>query len=149
MTQFATEGAVDETLTFLSSTLKIQNENGRLDSPIEGNITWLNKYSNENDRYIFLAEDVGRYVTDGRNLYQFTDQGTPQLLIQQNSSVSAQVILLKGQYAHYNDSVTVNKKNADGSIYPLVGTATNGTLGFWLQKEGQNAGQRGHRRCNA
>lgn len=134
MAQFATEGAVDETLTFLSSTLKVQNENGSLDAPIEGDITWLNKYSNENDRYIFLAEDIGQYITDGRNLYQFTDQGTPQLQIQQNSGVMAQVILFDGKYAGYKGIATVNKKNADGTIYPLQGIATDGTLSFWLSK---------------
>lgn len=140
MTQFATEGVVDETLTFLSSTLKVRGENGALRSPLEGDIAWLNKYSNENDRYIFLAEDVGRYVTTGRNLYQFTDEGIPQLQIQQNSDVTARVIILEGEYAAYSGPVTVNKKNADGTLYPLQGIATDGTLGFWLRKEGTSDG---------
>ena len=134
MTQFATEGVVDETLTFLSTTLKVRNEDGSLSSPVEGDIAWLNKYSNQNDRYIFLAEDVGRYVTDGRNLYQFTDAGTPQLQMRQNSDVTAQVILFEGDYADYTGSVTVNKEEAGGGIYALQGNATNGTLGFWLRK---------------
>ncbi len=141
MTQFATEGAVDETLTFLSSTLKVQNEDGSLASPMEGDITWLNKYSNENNRYICLAQDVGRYVTDGRNLYQLTDEGTPQLHIRQNSGVTAQVILLDGSYTSYSGTVTVNKSSEDGNTYPLQGIATEGTLGFFLRKAGEPEGK--------
>ena len=134
MSQFATEGPVDETLTFLSNTLQIRNEDGSLTSPIEGEITWLNKYSNENDRYIFLAEDIGRYITDGRNLYQFTDEGTPQLRVQQDSDVTAKMLLLDGAYENYDGPVLVSKQNADDTIYLLQGVATDGTLGFWLQK---------------
>ena len=110
MSQFATEGPVDETLTFLSNTLQIRNEDGSLTSPIEGEITWLNKYSNENDRYIFLAEDIGRYITDGRNLYQFTDEGTPQLRVQQDSDVTAKMLLLDGAYENYDGPVLVSKQ---------------------------------------
>ena len=56
ITHFATESAVDETLTFINTALKVW-ENGRLRSPM-GDHTWMNKYSNENDRYILLAEDI-------------------------------------------------------------------------------------------
>ena len=87
MSQFAAESAVDETLTFINTTLQIQGTDG-LEVPTEGEITWLNKYSNENHRYIFFAEDMGYYVTAGRNLYQFTAAGTPQLLVTQNSDVT-------------------------------------------------------------
>ena len=110
MAQFATEGAVDETLTFINSTLQVLGEGGRLEAPIEGSITWMNKYSNENDRYIFFAEDVGRYVTSGRNLYQYTDAGTPRLVITQNNDVTARVIVFDGDYKGHNGTVTVNKK---------------------------------------
>ena len=134
MSQFAAESAVDETLTFINTTLKVVDENGDLVAPAEGDITWLNKYSNENHRYIFFAEDVGRYVTTGRNLYQYTDEGTPKLLVQQNSNVTAEVLILDGGHKGYNGPVTVNKANADGSIYTLQGIATNGTLAFWLRK---------------
>ena len=57
----------------------VQGNNG-LEAPQEGEITWLNKYSNEHGRYVFYADDVARYVTSGRNLYQFTESGTPQLV---------------------------------------------------------------------
>lgn len=143
MSHFAAESAVDETLTFLSTTLQVQDGNGGLTSPVEGDITWLNKFSNENHRYIFLAEDVGRYVTSGRNLYQYTDAGIPQLQIKQNSYVEARVIILDGNYAEYHGPVTVNKTNlVDNSTYTLRGNATNGTLAFWLRKaEAEGGGQ--------
>ena len=142
MAQFATEGAVDETLTFINSTLQVLGEGGRLEAPIEGSITWMNKYSNENDRYIFFAEDVGRYVTSGRNLYQYTDAGTPRLVITQNNDVTARVIVFDGDYKGHNGTVTVNKKNVvDNSIYTLEGIATNGTLSFWLRKAGVEGGR--------
>ena len=140
MSQFAAESAVDETLTFINSTLQVFDENGQLQSPVEGDITWMNKYSNENHRYIFFAEDVGRYVTSGRNLYQFTDQGTPKLQIQQNNDVAAQVIILAGEHGDYSGPVTVNKINADGSTYTLQGVATKGTLAFWLRKSTAESG---------
>ena len=94
----------------------------------------MNKYSNENRRYIFFAKDVGRYVTSGRNLYQYTDEGTPQLIITQNNNVRAQVIILDGDYAGYDGTVTVNKKNTDGSVSSLEEIVTDGTMGFWLEK---------------
>ena len=145
LSQFATESPVDETLTFVKTNLKVIGEDGSLKSPIEGDMTWQNKYSNQNHRYISLAEDVGRYITAGRNLYQYTEEGMPRLVIQQNQDVTAQVIVLLGtdgtdNYAHYSGPVTVNKKNADGTIYSLDGWATNGTLAFWLQKEGTGDG---------
>ena len=90
---------MDETLTFINTKLQVIGEDGQLTSPIEGDLTWMNKYSNENRRYIFFAKDVGRYVTSGRNLYQYTDEGTPQLIITQNNNVRAQVIILDGEYA--------------------------------------------------
>ena len=135
MSQFAAESAVDETLTFINTTLMVRGSDG-LQAPEEGRITWLNKYSNENHRYIFFAEDMGYYVTAGRNLYQFTDAGTPQLLVKQNSSVTAKALILDGQYKKYSGIVTVNKRNADGTLYTLQGIATNGTLAFWLRKGG-------------
>lgn len=145
LSQFATEGPVDETLTFVKTNLKIIGEDGELKSPIEGDMTWQNKYSNQNHRYISLAEDVGRYITTGRNLYQYTDEGVPRLVIRQNQDVTARVIVFLGtdgvdNNAHYSGPVTVNKKNADGTIYSLNGWATNGTLAFWLQKDGTGGG---------
>ena len=145
LSQFATEGPVDETLTFVKTNLKVMEEDGTLKSPIEGDMTWQNKYSNQNHRYISLAEDVGRYITAGRNLYQYTDEGTPRLVIQQNQDVTAQVIVFLGtdatnNSAHYTGPVTVNKKNADNTIYSLDGWATNGTLAFWLRKAGTEGG---------
>ncbi len=142
--QFAAEDPVDETLTFVKTNLKIMGEDG-LQSPIEGDMTWQNKYSNQNHRYITLAEDVGRYITAGRNLYQYTDEGMPRLVIRQNQDVTAKVIVLletdaTNNNAHYSGPVTVNKKNADGTIYSLDGWATNGTLAFWLQKDGTEGG---------
>lgn len=141
LSQFAAEGPVDATLTFVKTNLKVIDEDGTLKSPVEGDMTWQNKYSNQNHRYISLAEDVGRYITAGRNLYQYTDEGTPRLVIQQNQDVKAQVIVLLGtdatnDGAHYPGPVTVNKKNEDDTIYSLDGWATNGTLAFWLRKEG-------------
>ena len=129
MSQFAAESAVDETLTFINTTLQIQGTDG-LEVPTEGEITWLNKYSNENHRYIFFAEDMGYYVTAGRNLYQFTDAGTPQLLVTQNSDVTAKVLILDEDYKDYDGTVTVNKINEDGTTYTLQGMATDGTLAF-------------------
>ena len=146
LSQFASENPVDETLTFVKTNLKVMGEDGVLNSPIEGDMTWQNKYSNQNHRYISLAEDVGRYITAGRNLYQYTDEGTPRLVIQQNQDVTAQVIVLLGtdaegsSLAHYTGPVMVNKKNADDSIYSLAGQATNGTLAFWLRKAGTEGG---------
>lgn len=101
MSQFAAESAVDETLTFINTTLMVRDSDG-LQAPEEGKITWLNKYSNENHRYIFFAEDMGYYVTAGRNLYQFTDAGMPQLLVKQNSSVTAKALILDGEYKKYS-----------------------------------------------
>ena len=123
---------MDETLTFINTKLQVIGEDGQLTSPIEGDLTWMNKYSNENRRYIFFAKDVGRYVTSGRNLYQYTDEGTPQLIITQNNNVRAQVIILDGDYAGYDGTVTVNKKNTDGSVSSLEEIVTDGTMGFWL-----------------
>ena len=139
MSQFAAESAVDETLTFINTTLQIQGTDG-LEVPTEGEITWLNKYSNENHRYIFFAEDMGYYVTAGRNLYQFTDAGTPQLLVTQNSDVTAKVLILDEDYKDYDGTVTVNKINEDGTTYTLQGMATDGTLAFWLRKSTAEGG---------
>lgn len=142
LTTFASEGAVDESLTFIDTTLKVFGPDGTLQTPIEGDITWMYKYSNENDRYIFFAENVGSYVTSGRNLFQFTDAGTPSLIATQNNDVTAKAIIFDGKYKRYNGTVTVNKKNGDNSIYSLQGTATDGTIGFWLQKaSGEDSGQ--------
>lgn len=135
MTQFAYESPVDETLTFVTSTLKVIGDDGKLKSPEEGEISWLNKYSNEFNRYTFFAEDLGRYITDGRNLYQFTDEGTPKLEMKQNSEVTPKVLILKGEYEGTTTPVTVNKEQ-DGEIYPLQGNAENGVLAFWL-RDGQ------------
>lgn len=141
ITHFAAESAVDETLTFINTKLQVIGEDGQLTSPIEGDLTWMNKYSNENRRYIFFAKDVGRYVTSGRNLYQYTDEGTPQLIITKNNNVRAQVIILDGDYAGYDGTVTVNKKNTDGSVSSLEEIVTDGTMGFWLEKETTDGGK--------
>ena len=143
MAQFATEGVVDETLTFINSTLQVLGEDGSLKAPIEGTVTWMYKYSNENDRYIRFAEDIGRYATAGRNLYQYTDAGTPRLVITQNTDVTAKVIVFDGDYEDCDGTVIVNKKNLENnSIYTMEGIATNGTLAFWLRKATEeDAGQ--------
>ena len=142
MAQFATEGVVDETLTFIKSTLMVLGGNGQLASPIEGSLTWMNKYSNENDRYIYFAEDVGRYVTAGRNLYQYTDEGIPRLVITQNDDVTARVIAFDGAYEGYSGTVTAYKLNtSDGSVYTLDGIATDGTLSFWLRNAESELGE--------
>lgn len=140
MSQFAAESAVDETLTFVSTTLKVRSDDG-LVSPVEGENTWLNKYSNENHRYIFFAEDMGYYVTTGRNLYQFTDEGTPQLIVRQDNSLTAKVLILDGDFDDHSGLVTINKRNNDGSIYTLQGVATQGTLAFWLRNKEAVEGQ--------
>ncbi len=142
LSQFATEGVVDETLTFINSKLQIIGENGELTSPIEGEFTYVNKYSNQYDRYIVFAEDVGRYITAGRNLYNFTDEGTPRLVIQQLTGIKPQVIILDGdyvyhaiddEYEHYNGPVTINLHDTESqSIYTIEGWATEGTIGFYL-----------------
>lgn len=139
LTTFASEGAVNESLTFIDTTLKVFGADGTLQSPIEGDITWMYKYSNENNRYIFFAEDVGSYVTAGRNLFQFTDEGTPALIVTQSSDVKAKAILFDGDYKGYTGAVMVNKRNADGSVFSLQSMATNGTLGFWLRKAAAGA----------
>lgn len=144
MTQFAAEDAIDETLTFIRSTLQVKEDmnSEETKSPIEGSITWQNKYSNQDDRYIFLAEDVGKYITEGSNLYQFTDQDIPLLDLEQNNNVTAQTLIFSGTVSingtdvdldHYSGPVTVYKK-AGSEIISMEGYATDGTLGFWLAK---------------
>lgn len=142
LSTFATEGVVDETLTFINSKLQIIGENGELTSPVEGEFTYVNKYSNQYDRYIVFAEDVGRYITAGHNLYDFTDKGTPRLVIQQLTGIKPQVIVLDGdyvyhaiddEYEHYNGPVTINLHDTESqSIYTIEGWATEGTIGFYL-----------------
>lgn len=144
MTQFAAEDAVDETLTFIRSTLQVKEDinSEEIKSPIEGRITWQNKYSNQDDRYIFLAEDVGKYITEGSNLYQFTDQDIPLLDLEQNNNVTAQTLIFSGTVSingtdvdldHYSGPVTVYKKAGNETI-SMEGYATDGTLGFWLAR---------------
>ena len=144
MTQFSAEDAIDETLTFIRSTLQVKEDmnSEETKSPIEGSITWQNKYSNQDDRYIFLAEDVGKYITEGSNLYQFTDQDIPVLELEQNNNVTAHTLIFSGTATingsdvdldHYSGPVTVYKKAGNETI-SMEGYATDGTLGFWLAK---------------
>ena len=71
----------------------------------------------------------------GRNLYQYTDEGTPQLIITQNNNVRTQVIILDGDYAGYEWNCDGQQKNTDGSVSSLEEIVTDGTMGFWLEKK--------------
>ena len=137
MTNFAAENVVDQSLTFLDTTLMVQGNNG-LEAPQEGEITWLNKYSNEHGRYVFYADDVARYVTSGRNLYQFTESGTPQLVVKQCDHIYSYVLILGGEYSGYDGPVYLTKSsvNTGGAVTEetVEVTAKDGTLAYWLLK---------------
>lgn len=147
MMHFASEGAIDSTLTYLNAVLQEgsvrydleQNVISRTYSePLEGTVTYKYRYSNAENRYICYEGSSDRYVTGGDNVYLYTDRGWPKVSVTQDPGGTVQTLVLKGA-SETAPSVTLTFDGSAGTRQITL-PAANGTLTYRL-KDGETLSQ--------
>ncbi|MDO5123135.1 MAG: DUF5979 domain-containing protein [Eubacteriales bacterium] len=117
MRQFAMEEAIDGTLTFLKTQLKIVTSNPNSGQQaedkdvVEGLTTYRYKYDNVLGYYqrYFEEDETSIYLHSAPNLYMFTSQGHPVLRVYQDDEQERYTISLKDNYSN-NGNTNQNGK---------------------------------------